>query len=107
MTNKKRPTVEKTGDCESIFIDQGEHKYKILAATLLIPNNAPKPEPHAGEWEAIVTIYRDSNDEPSKAQSFPDVPQYGATEDEARSKGHDYGRKLVLRAVEGLKDYMI
>ena len=94
--------MEKTEDCESIFIDQGKYKYKILAATLLIPKNAPKPEPHAGEWEAIVTIYRNSNDEPSKAQSFPDCPQYGATEDEARNKGHEYGRQLVLGAIEGL-----
>jgi hypothetical protein len=102
MANKRKRTMAKTDDRESIFICQGKYKYKILAATLLIRSNQPKPEPHDGEWKAIVTIYRTSNDEPSKAQPFHNDPQYGATEDEARSKGHDYGRKLVRGAIEGL-----
>jgi len=92
--------MEKTEDCKSIFIDQGKYKYKIVAGTVLIPRN--EPEPHAGEWEARVTIYRTSYDEPSKAQSFHNASQYCATEDEAKSKGHDYGRKLVRGAIEGL-----
>lgn len=89
--------MEKTEDCKSIFIDQGKYTYEIVASAELIPRG--EPEPHAGEWEARVTIYRTNNNEPSKAQSFHNVPQYGATEDEARSNGHDYGRKLIL---EGL-----
>jgi len=93
--------LEKTEDCKSIFIDQGKYKYKIVAAPVLIPRNEPRL--HAGNWEARVTIYRTSNDEPSKAQSFHTDSQYGATENDARSKGHNYGRKLVLGAIEGLK----
>ena len=92
--------MEKTEDCKSIFIDQGKYKYKIVAPTTLIPRRGP--EPHAGEWMARVTIYKTSNDEPAKAQSFHNDSLYGSTEDEARSKGHDYGRKLVLGAIEGL-----
>jgi hypothetical protein len=106
MANKARRTMAKTDDRESIFICQGKYKYKILAATLLVRSNQPKPEPHDDEWKAIVTIYRTSNDEPDKAQSFPDHPHYGATEDDARTKGHDYGRKLIQGTVEGLKEYM-
>ncbi len=86
-----------------MIIDKGKYKYKIVAATLLIPSNQPKPEPHDGEWEAIVTIYRTSNDEPAKAQSFPHDPQYGATEAEARNMGYDYGQKLVVGTIDGLK----
>lgn len=93
--------MKKTEDCKSIFIDQGKYKYKIVAAAALIPRN--EPELHACKWEARVTIYRTSNDEPAKAQSFHNDSQYGATEDEARSKGHNYGRKLVLGAIESLK----
>jgi hypothetical protein len=92
--------VEKTEHCKSIFIDQGKNRYEIVAPATLIPRSGP--EPHAGEWVARVTIYKTSNDEPSKAQSFHNDSQYGATEDEARSKGHDYGRKLVLGAIDGL-----
>ena len=88
----------KTEDCKSIII--GKYTYKIVAGTALIPRSIP--ESHAGEWEARVTIYKTSNDEQGKAQTFPNAPQYGATENEARSKGHDYGRKLVLGAIEGL-----
>lgn len=98
--------MKKSEDCESIVIDHGMYKYKILAATLLVQSNQLKPEPHDGEWKAIVTIYKTGNNEPTKARSFPHHPQYGATEDEARNKGHDYGRNLVRGNVEGLKDCM-
>lgn len=94
--------MENTNDRNSIVIDQDNYKYRIVAAAALIPRS--RPGPHAGEWETIVTIYRTSNDERPQAQSFHDHPhQYGATEDEARSKAHDYGRKLVLGVIEGLK----
>lgn len=106
IASKRRRTLEKIEDCDSIFICEGEYRYEILAATLLVRSNQPKPDPHDGEWEAIVTIYKTSKYDPSKAQSFPDHPKYGATKEEARKKGHDYGQKLVQRTVEGLKDYM-
>ncbi len=95
--------MAQTDDRESIFICHGNYKYKILAATLLVRSNQPQPEPHDGEWKAVVTIYRTGNNEPTKAQSFPGQPQYGPTEDEARTKGHDYGHKLVIGAIQGLK----
>ena len=94
--------MAKTDDRESIFICQGKYKYEILAATLLVRSNQPTPEPHDGQWEARVTIYRASIGEPSVTQSFHNYPKFGATEDEARSKGYDYGRQLVLGAIEGL-----
>ena len=93
--------MEQTKDHNSIFIVQGDDKYEIVAPPTLIPRN--EQEPRAGESVAIVTIFWTSNDKPPKAQSFPEAPQYGATEDEARSKGHDYGWKLVHSDIEGLK----
>ncbi len=93
--------MEKTEDSTSISIDQGQYKFTIVAPADLIPKN--QPEPHAGEWEARVTIYRISNSEPPKAQSFHGFPQYGATEEEARSNGYEYGKQLVLGTIEGLK----
>lgn len=93
--------MEKTKDRNSIFIVEGKDRYKIVAPPTSIPRT--DPEAHAGKWEAIVTIYWTSNDKPPKAQSFPEAPQYGATEDEARSKGHAYGRKLVCGDIAGLK----
>jgi hypothetical protein len=91
-----------TDDHESIFFCHGGYKYNILAATLLVRSNQPKPEPHDGEWETRVTIYRTGNGEPPVAQSFHAYPIFGATEDEARNKGYDYGRQLVLGAIKGL-----
>lgn len=92
-----------TNDLKSIFICQGKYKYEILAATVLVRGNQPAPEPHDGEWEAVVTIYGTTDSGPGQAQSFPHHPHYGATEAEAIAKGHDYGRKLVTGAIEGLK----
>ena len=92
-----------TDDRNSTFICMGKYKYQILAATVLIRGNQPAPELHDREWEAVVTIYRTTENERGEAQSFPHDPQYGATEAEAIAKAHDFGRKLVTGAMEGLK----
>lgn len=96
--------MARTKDTNAIFVKIGKYEYKIIAPAVLIP--ASETHNHAGEWEAIVTIYKSSNDMPTKAQSFPDHPQYGSTREEAIKKGQDYGQKLVQRTAEGLKDYM-
>ena len=64
--------VEKTENVQSMFITQGRYRYEILAAVTLIPGSDPVP--HAGEWETIVTICRTSDNEPPRAQAFPNAP---------------------------------
>jgi hypothetical protein len=85
---------------ESIFIQHRNHTYKVVAAAAVVPGS--EPHPHAGEWEVKVTIYRTSDADTTKSKSLHDVPQYAPTKDEAIRKGHDYGRKLVVREIEGL-----
>jgi hypothetical protein len=81
---------------------QHEHKtYEIVVATEVVPGN--QPHPHAGEWAAKVTIYLKSESEPPQVQSFHDSPLYAGTEEEAIRSGREFGRQLVLGAIEGLK----
>jgi hypothetical protein len=88
------------GDGNSLYIEQDKYTYEVTAGVCLIPGG--EQDRHAGQWEAVVTICRTCCSEPDRAVTFPAEPVYGATEEEARQKCLEYGRKLVLRAVKGL-----
>ncbi len=72
-------------------------KFKIKAAAILIP--AGEQSPHAGEWEAKITVF---NTWTHKAQYVSGYAKYSADPTAALSKALQYGETQIDLLLDGL-----